>query len=89
MSLRQQARILGIASSYLSMMINGRKPWNSELKERYDELVNTSSKQIVPQSEAEKSNYSTLARARGSRTHHTSLRTGAKGFEAQLNPSTY
>ena len=54
MSLRQQARILGIASSYLSMMINGRKPWNSELKERYEELVNTSSKQIAPQLEAEK-----------------------------------
>ena len=54
MSLRQQARILGIASSYLSMMINGRKPWNSELKERYEELVNTSSKQIAPHRRAKK-----------------------------------
>ena len=54
MSLRQQARILGIVLSYLIMMINGRKPWNSELKERYEELVNTSSKQIAPQLEAEK-----------------------------------
>ena len=54
MSLRQQARILEIAPSYLSMMFNGRTPWNSELKERYEELVNTSSKQIAPQLEAEK-----------------------------------
>ena len=47
MSLRQQARILGIAPSYLSMMVNGKRPWNPEIKERYEALVNTFPKQIA------------------------------------------
>ena len=89
MSIRQQARILGIASYYLSMMINGKRPWDSELKECNNELVNnfvtTSSKQIAPQLEGEKSNYLALAGARGSRTHHTSRRTAANGFEVRGN----
>ena len=42
MSLRQQAKILGISASYLSMMLNGKRPWNSELKKRFHELVNIS-----------------------------------------------
>ena len=91
MSLRRQAGILRIAPSYLSMMINGRRPWDSELKECNNKLVNnfvnTPSKQIAPQLEGEKSNYLALAGARGSRTHHTSLRIAANGFEVQLNPS--
>ena len=41
MSLRQQAKILGIAPSYLSMMVNGKRPWKPGIKERYDELVNS------------------------------------------------
>ena len=41
MSIRQQARILGIAPSYLSMMINGKRPWKPGIKERYDQLVNS------------------------------------------------
>jgi len=52
MSLRQQAKILGIAPSYLSMLVNGKRPSNPGIKQRYDELVNsvvnTSSKQIAP-----------------------------------------
>ena len=39
MSLRQQAKILGIAPSYLSMMINGKRPWKPEIKARYEQLV--------------------------------------------------
>ena len=46
MSLRQQARILGIAPSYLSMMINGKRPWKPGIKERYDELVNSMPKSV-------------------------------------------
>ena len=42
MSLRQQAKILGIAPSYLSMMLSGKRPWKPEIKERYEQLVNTS-----------------------------------------------
>ena len=41
MSLRQQAKILGIAPSYLSMMKTGKLPWKPENKDRYDQLVNT------------------------------------------------
>ena len=41
MSLRQMAKILGISPAYLSYMVNGKRPWPSELKERYDALVNT------------------------------------------------
>ncbi len=41
MSLRQQAKILGIAPSYLSMMVSGKRPWNPEIRERYNQLVNT------------------------------------------------
>ena len=39
MSLRKQAKILGISAPYLSQMINGKCPWNLEVKARYDELV--------------------------------------------------
>ena len=41
MSLRQQAKILGVSHSYLSQMINGRRPWNEEIKARYEELSAT------------------------------------------------
>ena len=46
MSLRQQAKILGIAPSYLSMMVNGKRPWKPGIKERYDELVNSLPKSV-------------------------------------------
>ena len=85
MSMQRQARILGIAPYYLSVMINGKRPLDSELKECNNELVNTFSKQIAPQLEGEKSNYLALAGARGSRTHHTSRRTAANGFEVRGN----
>ena len=59
MNLRQQAKILGIAPSYPSMMINGKRPWNADIKAIYEQLVNsvvnTYLKQIAPQSEGEKS----------------------------------
>ena len=45
MSLRQQAKILGITPAYLSYMINGKRKWNPDLKDRYERLVNT-----IPQS---------------------------------------
>ena len=41
MSLRKQAKILGIAPSYLSMLINGKRRWPHALRERYEELVNS------------------------------------------------
>ena len=59
------------------------------MKERYDQLckhlVNTNPNQIGPQLKGEKSNYLALAGARGSRTHHTSRRTAANGFEVRGN----
>ena len=41
LSLRQTARILGISPAYLSLLLNGKRPWRGNLKERYAELVNT------------------------------------------------
>ena len=41
MSLRQQAKILGISVTYLSLMKNGKRPWRPEIKARYDQLVNS------------------------------------------------
>ena len=40
MSLRKQAIILGIAPSYLSMLVNGKRKWPDALRHRYEELVN-------------------------------------------------
>ena len=42
MSLRKQAKILGITPAYLSMLVNGKRQWKPELYERYSQLVNTS-----------------------------------------------
>ena len=39
MSLRKIARILGVSPAYLSRMVNGKRPWNPEIRERYVELV--------------------------------------------------
>ena len=41
MSLRNVARILGISPTYLSLLLNGKRPWRWNLRERYEELVNT------------------------------------------------
>tara|TARA_B100000949_G_C13847201_1_gene271168 strand:+ start:69 stop:374 length:306 start_codon:yes stop_codon:yes gene_type:complete len=38
MSLRKTAKIIGVSAPYLSQMINGRRPWNTEIKARYDAL---------------------------------------------------
>ena len=40
-SLRKTAKILGVSHSYLSHMINGRRPWNPEIQARYAELTAT------------------------------------------------
>ena len=42
MSLRQQAKILGISPGHLSRMVNGVRPWNPEIKARYESLVGNS-----------------------------------------------
>ena len=41
MTLRAMAKILGISPSYLSLLVNGKRKWSGDLKERYNELVNT------------------------------------------------
>ena len=41
MSLRKIAKILGISPTYLSFLLNEKRPWRGNLKERYEELVNT------------------------------------------------
>ena len=37
---RKIAKILGISPTYLSLLLNGKRPWRGNLKERYEELVN-------------------------------------------------
>ena len=41
MSLRQIAKELGISSAYLSYMVNGERPWRSDLCQRYMGIVNS------------------------------------------------
>ena len=41
-SLRSIAGELGITPAYLSMMVNKRRPWQEDLKTKYNEIVNTS-----------------------------------------------
>ena len=41
MSLRKITNILGISPTYLGLLLNGKRPWRGNLKERYEELVNT------------------------------------------------
>ena len=41
MPLRKQAKILGISPPFLSLLLEGKRPWRGNLKERYEELVNT------------------------------------------------
>ena len=43
MSLRQQAKILGINPGHLSRMINGKRPWNEDVYYRYRKLVGNTS----------------------------------------------
>ena len=63
MSLRKQARILGIAPSYLSMLVNGKRKWPDDLRYRYEELVNS-----VVNTEG-KASYEITGAGRGNRTH--------------------
>ena len=41
MSLRKIAKEMGISPAYLSYMVNGKRPWRVDLRERYPALVNT------------------------------------------------
>ena len=41
MTLRTMVKILGISPAYLSLLVNGKRKWRGELKERYEALVNT------------------------------------------------
>ena len=50
MRLRKQAKIIGVSAPYLSQMINGKRPWNRQVKTRYDELVANTSGNISPES---------------------------------------
>ena len=41
MTIRTMAKILGISPAYLSLLINGKRQWRGDLKERYETLVST------------------------------------------------
>ena len=53
MSLRQQAKILGISPTYLSLMVNGKRKWQPEIKARYEQLVNTLPNSVYKTSQTE------------------------------------
>ena len=40
-SIRAIAKELGISHSYLSYMVNGKRPWSPDLYNRYQQLVTT------------------------------------------------
>ncbi len=50
MSLRKQAQILGVNAGHLSRMVSGKRPWNVEVKARYEALVGNTSGNTSPES---------------------------------------
>ena len=46
MSLRKMAGEMGITPAYLSMMVNGKRPWREDIREIYSRLVNTASQTV-------------------------------------------
>jgi len=50
MSLRKQAQILGVNAGHLSRMVSGKRPWNAEVKARYEALVGNTSGNTSPES---------------------------------------
>ena len=93
MSLRKIAKELGISPAYLGYMVNGKRPWNPSLHQRYLQLVNTRGSivnteeggQLTESAQRRKAPHAciTLAGARGSRTHRPDRRAGANGFEVR------
>ena len=51
MSLRKQAQILGVNAGHLSRMVSGKRPWNTEVKARYEALVGNTSTQRTENSD--------------------------------------
>ena len=74
MTLRAMAKILGISPAYLSLLVNGKRKWRGELKERYEALVNT----FV---NTEETGYETGAKKVNGATPTHSVMVGGNGFE--------
>ena len=67
MSLRKIALILRISPTYLSLLLNGKRPWLGNLRERYLELVNTF--------------VNTTSSVQGPQATHTDTVVGGSGLE--------
>ena len=67
MSLRKIALILGISPTYLSLLLNGKRPWRENLKDRYQELVNSA--------------VNTLTLVQGTKATETDTVVGGSGLE--------
>ena len=67
MTIRTMAKILGISPAYLSLLINGKRKWRGDLKERYETLVNTF--------------VNTTSYARGPQATETDIVVGDNGLE--------
>ena len=74
MTIRTMAKILGISPAYLSLLINGKRGWRGDLKERYKTLVNT----FV---NTEETGYETGANKVDGVTPTYSVMVGGNGFE--------
>ena len=74
MTLRAMAKILGIPPAYLSLLVNGKRKWRGELKERYEALVNT----FV---NTEETGYKNGIKKEDNSTPTHSVMVGGNGFE--------
>ena len=87
MSPRKMARILGITPAYLSMLLDGKRRWRPDLYVRYSNLVTTVDQERQPNPAYAGDRVegtqpiTTVAGARGSRTHCPGRRAEAIGFE--------
>ena len=98
MSLRKQAVILGIAPSYLSMLVNGKRKWPDALRHRYEELVDSVVNTDDGSSRVAQTAYESarqpitsydkaMAGAGGSRTPRRHRRAPTNGFEVRPSVS--
>ena len=92
MSLRKMAKAMGITPAYLSMMVNGKRPWRADSFEQYCGFVNSVNNNQASMSHSNEDLHTRsnvvnteldLAGARGSRTHRPNRRARTIGVEVR------
>ena len=98
MSLRQIAKELGISPTYLSYMLNGKRPWRKDLYQRYLGVVNTfvnsdeegvNSQIKRPPRSAVSSGAYKVGAGRGTRTHTPAKVADFKSAASAIPPSRH